>query len=456
VKELFVIGGFVIDPASGIEGARDLVLRGSTIGAVAPPGALRPGSGAEVIDARGCWVVPGLVDVHTHLRDPGFPQKETIESGLRAAVAAGFVAVAAMANTNPVNDSPEITAYMLERAARVKGAALVPVGAVTKGLRGLEATDYDALAAAGVRMFSDDGMPVDNAELLSNALAAAKRLAVAISLHEEDRALACGGAINAGAVAQKIGVPGVPPAAESERVRRDLKLAMEVGAPVHIAHLSTRESIDLVRAARRRGAQVTCEATPHHFTLDAGAVLEFGPDAKMNPPLRDAADVQALRAALADGTIDMIATDHAPHDPVSKQAGELSGCFGRGHQPWPLRPEQAGAFTAAANGVIGLETALGLAMDLVHAGLIKPGRLIELMSLEPARLLGLDGGRLSSGVPAGVTIIDPNLEWEVEADHFLSRSRNCPFVGRRVKGRAITTIVKGEVVYSRRNLKIST
>jgi dihydroorotase len=455
VKELFVIGGVVVDPAAGIEGERDLLLRGSRIEAVAPAGALRPGPRAAVIDADGCWVVPGLIDVHTHLRDPGFPQKETIESGLRAAAAGGFVAVAAMANTDPVNDSPAITAYMLERAAQVKGAALIPVGAVTKGLRGLEATDYDALAAAGVRMFSDDGMPVDDPELLRNALRAAKRLGLAISLHEEDRDLACGGAINAGAIAQTIGVPGVAPAAESERVRRDLELAMAVGTPVHIAHLSARESIDLVRAARRRGAQVTCEATPHHFTLDVNAVLEFGADAKMNPPLRETKDVQALRAAMADGTIDMIATDHAPHDPVSKQAQELTGCFGPDHQPWPLRPLQARAFTSAANGVIGLETALGLAMDLVHAGLINRSRLVELMALRPAALLGLEGGRLSAGAPAGITIIDPNLEWEVEPGHFLSRSRNCPFAGRRLKGRAVMTIVKGEVVYSCRELKIS-
>jgi dihydroorotase len=451
MNDLFVIGGVVIDPDSGLEAPREVAISGDRIAAIAPPAALKPPPGARVIQANGRWVVPGLIDVHTHLRDPGFPHKETIESGLRAAAAGGFVAVAAMANTNPVNDSPEVTAYMLARAAEVKMAALIPVGAVTKGLKGLEAAGYEALAAAGVRMFSDDGMPVDNPGLLTNALESAKRLGLAISLHEEDRDLACGGAIGAGAVARMLGVPGVPAAAESERVRRDLKLAMKAGTPVHIAHLSARESIELVRLARRHGAAVTCEATPHHLSLDVGAVLEFGADAKMNPPLREHSDVDALRAAVADGTIDMIATDHAPHDPVSKSAPQLAGCFacGRvGGHHWPLSPEQARAFTAAANGVIGLQTALGLAMDLVHSGLIGGRRLVEMMSLRPARLLGLESGRLRAGGSADITVIDPNLEWEVRPTKFVSRSRNSPFIGRRLRGKAIWTIVKGKVVYT--------
>jgi dihydroorotase len=448
VKEFYLIGGVAIDPDSGLEAPRDVLVSGTQVAAVAPPGVLKPAPGARVIAAGGCWVVSGLIDVHTHLRDPGFPHKETIESGLRAAAAGGFVAVAAMANTDPVNDSPEVTSYMLARAAEVKAAALIPVGAVTRALKGKEAADYEALAAAGVKMFSDDGMPVDNPELLSQALDAARHLGLAISLHEEDRDLACGGAINAGAVARKLGLPGVPAAAESERVRRDLELARRAGAPVHIAHLSARESIELVRQARERGTRVTCEATPHHFTLDTGAVLEFGADAKMNPPLRERADVDALRAAIADGTIDMIATDHAPHDPASKSAAGLAGCFVHGHRQGELDAQQARAFTSAANGVIGLQTAVGLAMDLVHRGLISASRLVELMALRPARLLGLDGGRMREGGPANITVIDPNLEWEVKPAELLSRSRNSPFIGRRLKGRAVLTIVEGEVVYS--------
>lgn len=450
MKGLFVIGGTLIDPASGRQGPYDIEISGGRIGAIAPSGALKPPSGAEVVAARDCWVVPGLIDVHTHLRDPGFPHKETIESGLRAAAAGGFVAVAAMANTDPVNDCPEVTAYMLERAAQVRAAALIPVGAVTKGLKGLVPSDYDALAAAGVRMLSDDGMPVDDPPLLLKALEAAARLDLAISLHEEDRCLSCGGAINAGAVAQQLGVPGVPSKAESERVRRDLDLAGKAGKPVHIAHLSTRESIELVRSARARGAVVTCEATPHHFSLDVGSVLEFGTDAKMNPPLRERADVDALRSALADGTIDIIATDHAPHDPGSKAARELAGCFGPGHRPWPLTEHQAQAFTGAANGVVGLQTALGLAMDLVHSGLVTPMRLVELMALNPAGLLRLEGGRLSEGGPADITVIDPQRGWEVDPAKFLSRSRNTPFTRQRLKGKALLTIVKGEIVYDAR------
>ena len=443
-----MIGGVVIDPASGLEERRDLELSGGQVIAIAPPGALTPEPGATVISADGCWVVPGLIDVHTHLRDPGFPHKETIESGLRAAAAGGFVAVAAMANTNPVNDCPEVTAYMLARAAAVKSAKLIAVGAVTKGLAGLEAVDYAAMAAAGVRMLSDDGMPVDDPGLLTGALQSARTLGLAISLHEEDRGVARGGAINAGAVAQRLGVPGIPPAAESDRIARDLELAIKAGTPMHIAHLSARESLEAVRAARARGADITCEATPHHFTLDAGAVLEFGADAKMNPPLRDRADVDALRAAIGDGTIDIIATDHAPHDPASKAAAELAECFGGDRRRWPLEAGRARVFTAAANGIIGLQTAVGLAMELVHQGLIRPARMIELMSLNPARLLKLDGGRLYKGGPADMTIIDPEMEWTVDPAEWLSRSRNSPFIGRRLKGRAVRTIVKAEVVHT--------
>ncbi len=450
MKSRFVMGGTLIDPASGRHGPYDIEISGGRIAAIEPPGVIKPPSGARVIAVDKCWVVPGLIDVHTHLRDPGHPHKETIESGLRAAAAGGFVAVAAMANTVPVNDSPEVTAYMLARAKAVRGAALIPVGAVSKGLKGLEAANYEALATAGVRMLSDDGMPVDDPDLLLHAMHRAGILGLAISLHEEDRDLACGGAINAGATADTLGVAAVPPTAESERVRRDLTLAVGAGKKVHIAHVSTRESLELVIAARERGAIVTCEATPHHFSLDGASVLEFGTDAKMNPPLRDREDVDALRAALADGTIDMIATDHAPHDPGSKAAAELAGCFGAGHHRWPLSAPQARAFTGAANGVIGLQTALGLAMDLVHSSLITPMRLVELMSLNPARLLKLEGGRLYERGPADLTVIDPQLQWEVDPGEILSRSRNTPFTRRRLKGKALLTIVNGEIVYDAR------
>jgi dihydroorotase len=439
----------VIDPAGGIDGQYNLLLRDGEVCALEPAGAQNPRD-ANVVDVRGCWVVPGLIDPHVHLRDPGFPEKETILTGLRAAAAGGFTAVAAMANTSPVNDNPATTRYMLERATEAHSVRLVPVSAVTKGLGGCELVDFDAMVEAGARLFSDDGIPIDDAMVLSRALDQTKRLGYAVSLHEEDRALSCNGALNAGQVAKHLGVRGYADAAESERVRRDLALAIGSGAPVHIAHVSTPESLDLIRAARRHGAQVTCEATPHHFTFDESAAMVWGTNAKMNPPLRSHADVEALLAAIGDGTIDMIATDHAPHDPDSKQMQSVGALFGPGHGAPHLDPDSAAAFARAANGIVGLETALGLALQLVHRSLIEPSRLIAMMSVNPAALLRMDAGTLAEGAVADVTVIDPNLEWTVAPEKFLSKSRNTPFAGIRLKGRAVLTMVGGEIVYDGR------
>jgi len=394
-------------------------------------------------------VMPGLIDPHVHLRDPGFPEKETIASGLRAAAAGGFTAVAAMANTSPVNDSPSITKYMLDRAREVKAARLIPVSAVTRGLRGLELVDFAAMAAAGARLFSDDGIPIDNEAILSWAFDALGSLGFAISLHEEDRHVSNEGAVNAGDISERLGVKGYPTSAEAQRIRRDLAIAIGSEAPAHIAHLSCVESIDLVRHARKTGANVTSEVTPHHFWLDEQAILEWGPNAKMNPPLRAHSDVEAIRTAMADGTIDMIASDHAPHDPASKQIEHLAGCFPMNANA-SLPGDSANAFMRAANGVIGLETSLGLAMGLVHREIISAPRLVEMMSLNPARLLRLEAGALSRGVGANVTIIDPNFEWTVQPAKFLSKSRNTPFAGMRLRGKAVLTIVQGEIVYDGR------
>jgi dihydroorotase len=439
----------VIDPASGIDGEYDLLLRDGQVYVIEPAGAQNPRE-ASVVDVRGCWVVPGLIDPHVHLRDPGFPEKETILTGLRAAAAGGFTAVAAMANTSPVNDNPRTTRYMLARAQEAHSARLVPVSAVTKGLGGRELVDFAAMVEAGVRLFSDDGIPIDDAMVLSRALDETRRLGYAVSLHEEDRALSCNGALNAGAVSKHLGVSGYTDSAESERVRRDLALAIGSGAAVHIAHVSTPESLDLIRAARRHGAQVTCEVTPHHFTFDESAAMVWGTNAKMNPPLRSHADVEALLTAISDGTIDMIATDHAPHDPASKQMERVGAFFGPGHGVPHLDRDSAEAFASAANGVVGLETALGLALQLVHRSLIEPSRLIAMMSANPAALLRLQAGTLAEGAVADVTVIDPNLEWTVAPEKFLSKSRNTPFTGKRLKGRAVLTIVGGEIVYDGR------
>jgi len=358
--------------------------------------------------------------------------------------------VAAMANTRPVNDSPQVTAYMLEQARATHSARLVPVAAVTRGLAGRADLDYRAMTQAGARLFSDDGMPIDDEALLTHALDEISALGYAISLHEEDRNLSCAGAVNAGTVAKRLGLKGYPNAAEAKRVQRDLALAVATRAPVHIAHVSTRESLELVREARCRGAQVSCEVTPHHFALDEAATLRWGPNAKMNPPLRAPGDVEALRAAIADGTIDMIASDHAPHDPAAKHLEQLADFFCADREAAELPPRVAEIFADCANGIVGLETSLGLALELVHRSLIGTARLVEMMSLNPARLLRLERGTLATGSVADITVIDPNLDWTVEPDRFRSKSRNTPFMGMRLKGRAILTMVGGEIVYDGR------
>jgi len=439
-------GARVIDPANQIDGMFDLRIIDAVIDTLESPGALPHRHDVEERDVSGCWVTPGLIDVHVHLRDPGFPQKETIASGLRAAAAGGFTAVAAMANTSPVNDSPEVTRYMLAQAKTVIGAALIPVSAVTVGLNGIEAVDYRSMVEAGARLFSDDGMPIDDQFLMARSLDQIAELGFVISLHEEDRSLSGEGAVNAGAVSKRLGVAGVPVKAESGRVRRDLALAIGSGKPLHLAHVSTAESIGYVRAARGRGAAVSCEVTPHHFTLDESAVLRDGPNAKMNPPLRSEADVAALLEAMADGTIDIIATDHAPHDPVSKEMKVLGHCFDHAGNPH-VGDDEARAMTRAANGVVGLETSLGLALELVNRAVIGRSRMIEMMALNPARLLRLEAGTLSPGAAANITVIDPELRWKVDPERFLSLSRNTPFAGREMKGKATITIVAGQIVY---------
>ncbi|MGH7923167.1 MAG: dihydroorotase [Candidatus Binatus sp.] len=450
MNSILLRGGRVIDPANARDGEYDLLVRGGEIAAVERTGARMNLQGPNIVDARGCWIVPGLIDPHVHLRDPGFPEKETIMTGLRAAAAGGFTTVAAMANTSPVNDNPATTRYMLERAMEAHAARLVPVSAVTQGLHGIEPVNFPAMADAGARLFSDDGIPIDNAMILSRALDETKRLGYAVSLHEEDRALSCNGALNAGAVSTRLGVSGYTDSAESQRVRRDLAIAIGSGGDVHVAHVSSAESLDLIRAARRHGAHVTCEVTPHHFTLDESAALTWGPNAKMNPPLRSHDDVEALLDAICDGTIDMIATDHAPHDPKSKQMDQLGAFFGPGHLVPHLEHDAAATFAHAANGVVGLETSLGLALQLVHRSLLQPARLVEMMSPKPAALLRLEAGTLARGAVADITVIDPHLEWTVTPETFLSKSRNTPFAGMRLKGKAVLTIVAGEIVYDGR------
>ncbi len=454
MRGLVLAGGRLIDPEAGIDGPRDLQIRDGRIRAVDRRGGLDSVADCTRIALDGCWVMPGLIDVHVHLRDPGFPEKETIASGLRAAAAGGFTAVAAMANTEPVNDCPEISRYMLARAAEVKdGARLVAVGAVSRGLAGLEPVNYEAMVLAGARLFSDDGTPVDDTALLTRAFSEVNSLGFAVSLHEEDRTLSGAGAANAGATATALGVPGVPAQSEVARVRRDLELALKTGAAAHIAHVSTVGAVQLVREAKGAGARVTCEVTPHHLALDEAALLRCGTNAKMSPPLRDRETVIALREAVADGTIDMIATDHAPHDPASKQMDALGGLFGPECSPaLPLAAPLASAFCRAANGVIGLETAVGVVLQtLVHSGIINPVRMVELMAVDPAHLLRLEAATLKVGCAANITVIDPEARWVVEPQQMVSKSRNTPFSGMELQGRAMMTIVAGEVSFDGRH-----
>jgi len=420
-------GGRVLSPEDNLDGTLDVRIEEGVIREIAPN--IRVAAD-EIVDARGSVVAPGFVDIHVHFREPGGEAAETIETGLAAAVAGGFTAVSTMPNTNPVIDCPELVIAQIESARRVGLARLFPVAAVSKASQGESLTDLDALAAAGAVAFSDDGRPVKTAGLLRRALEFSRDLGTPISEHCEDPSLSAGGVINEGPIAEKLGVRGIPTSSEDVCVARDLVLAEATGGHLHIAHLSTARSLEMVRQAKRRGVRVTCEVAPHHFTLTDDAVLTYGSNAKMNPPLRSAADVEAIRAGIADGTVDAIATDHAPHAPELK-AQPLDG--------------------GAPFGIIGLETALALALtELVHTGLISLWHLISLLSANPARIIGQPLGHLRVGDVADLTLFDPDWAWTYHAAGGCSKSRNTPFDGRSFRGAVMATIVNGKTVYRHR------
>lgn len=422
---LRIVGGRIVDPGR-IEGPGDILVTEGRIAAVTPPGGL-PESGPQsrVIDARGKIVTPGLVDVHVHLREPGFEHKETVATGCLAAVSGGFTAVCCMANTRPVNDCPQVTELILARAAQAGLARVYPVAALTLGLEGRTLCDFAALKAAGAAALSDDGRPLLDSRLMRTALEQARELNLPVVSHSEDPFLAENGVMNEGPTARELGVTGIPNVAESIMVEREIALAELTGAPVHIAHVSTAESVRAIREAKGRGVPVTAETAPHYFLLTDEAVRRCGADAKMNPPLRSEADRLAVRQGLADGAIDCIATDHAPHAPEEKAAG----------------------LARSPNGIIGLETALPTSLTLVADGTLSLSALIAKMSVAPARIFNLPCG-LQPGMPADLTLIDPDREFTIEASLFKSRSRNSPFVGMRVKGRAVMTIVGGNIVFN--------
>jgi dihydroorotase len=423
---LLIQGGRVLSPEDNLDGMLDVRIEDGVIREVGPS---LVGGADEVLAARGAVVAPGFVDIHVHLREPGGEAAETLATGLAAAAAGGFTAISPMPNTKPVIDQPDLVAAQIAKARALGLARVFPVAAVSMASQGESLTDFAALVRAGAVAFSDDGRPVRTAGLLRRALECSRDLGVPISDHCEDASLSSSGVVNEGPVAAKLGVRGIPNSAEDVCVARDLVMAEATGGHLHITHLSTARSLDMVRQAKRRGVRVTCEATPHHFTLTDEAVLAYGTNAKMNPPLRSAADVTAIRAGIADGTIDAIATDHAPHAPAMKALPLASG---------------------APFGIIGLETALALALtELVHTGLISLGHLVSLLSTNPARIIHQPLGRVQVGGAADLTLFDPELVWTYQAAAGRSKSRNTPFDGRTFRGAPTATIVAGNVVYRR-------
>ena len=384
-----------------------------------------PHADTRIIDASGKIVTPGLIDMHVHLREPGHEYKETIKTGCLAAAFGGFTAVCAMPNTNPVNDSGQITEYILKKADTADAARVYPVAAVTKGLEGGKLCEYRDLKAAGAIAISDDGNPVMNSRLMRTAMEHADEFDLLVISHCEDVDLADDGVMNEGAVAKRLGLAGIPNAVESIMVMRDIALCELTGIPIHIAHVSTMESVRAIREAKTKGIPVTAETAPHYFTLTDESVEEYNTNAKMNPPLRSRQDIEAICQGLSDGTIDVIATDHAPHSSIEKKV----------------------EFDLAANGIIGLETSVSLALKLVENKVLTITQLVEKMSTNPARILGLENG-LVVGRSADITIIDPDNVYQVDAGSFQSLSRNMPFDGWALKGRAVLTMVGGKIVYN--------
>jgi dihydroorotase len=424
-ETLFIEGGRVIDPANGVDGVRTVVLRDGKVAEVAER-IERPRE-ARAIDARGRWVTPGLVDLHVHLREPGQEYKETVATGARAAVAGGFTTICAMPNTKPVNDTASVSELVLARAAAAGLARVHPVGCVSRNQAGEELAEYGELKAAGCVAVSDDGKPIVSSALMRRALEYAKAFGLTVAVHEEDPLLAGKGVMHEGAVATRLGLKGIPAAAEDVMVLRDLALLELTGGRLHVQHVSTAGAVRALREAKRRGLAVTAEVTPHHLALtdEDVAASGYSTDFKMNPPLRSADDVRALQEGLADGTLDAIATDHAPHSAVEKDL----------------------EFDAAMNGIVGLETALAVCLDLVRKGVLPDRRLVEALTIGPARAFGLSAGTLSRGAAADVAVIDPGAEWVVDPSRLHSKSRNTPWKGKRLAGRCVYTIVGGRLVH---------
>jgi dihydroorotase len=422
MTRILIRGGRLIDPSQERDGAFDCLIEDGRIAAV---GTNLPAEGADVVDARGAWIVPGLVDLHAHLRAPGQEYKEDLSSGGSAAVAGGFTQVACMANTVPVNDDPSVTKYILDRAEKESPARIRPIAAATRGLEGQVMTEMIALRDAGAVAFSDDGATIMDTGVMRRVLEYSTLVGVPVIVHAEDCHLRGHGVVHEGAVGTRLGLPGNPAMAEEIMVARDVRLAQWTGAHLHVAHVSTAGAVETIRRAREAGVKVTAEVTPHHLTLTDAATMTFDTSTRVAPPLRSADHIAALRRALADGVIDAIATDHAPHATYEKEV----------------------EFTEAPPGMIGLETAVAVCLQLVREGILSPLELIRRMSTNPARIFSLEGGSLAEGSPADVVLIDPDRVWTYDPGHGYSKSRNSPWADQELTGRVLLSFVAGRLVY---------
>jgi len=423
-RTLLLTGGTLLDPSQSLHEAGDLLVVDGRIARVG--GRIDPGEDAEVLDCTRAFVSPGFIDVHCHLREPGREDVETIATGARAAAAGGFTAVCAMPNTEPVTDNQAAVGFITRQALRAQAAHVYPIGAISVGQKGEALAEFGEMVGAGAVAVSDDGKPVASAHLMRTALEYAQTFGIPVVDHCEEPTLAHGGSMNEGVMSARLGLRGIPSEAEEIMVIRDILLARRTGGHVHLAHMSTKGSVELIRWGKERGINVTAEVTPHHLTLTEEAVGAYDTQAKMNPPLRTAEDVAALREALRDGTIDVVATDHAPHHYDAKER----------------------EFADAPFGIVGLETALALVVtELVETGILDYPMLVDRMATRPARLFHLPGGTLAEGAVADVTVFDPKREWKVDPSRFLSKGRNTPYAGRTLHGRTLYTIVDGGVVY---------
>lgn len=424
MRPVLLKGGRVVDPSQQLDGIADVLIGDGRVEVIGPN--LSAPDEADVIDVNGKVVAPGLVDVHVHLREPGLEDAETVATGTLAAVAGGFTSVCAMPNTDPVTDNQAAVGFIVKQGAAAAAARVYPVGAISLGQDGKRLAEFGELVSAGAVAVSDDGRPVVSSHLMRTALEYARTFEIPVADHCEDPALAAGGVMHEGVVSTRLGLRGIPAAAEEIMVARDILLAELTRGHVHLCHISTRGAVDLIHRGKERGVNISAEATPHHFTLTDAACDGYDTNAKVNPPLREQHDVDAVRRGLADGTIDVIATDHAPHHYEMKER----------------------EFDDAPFGIVGLETALGLAItELVEPGLLSLPKLIGRMSTEPARLFHLPGGTLERGAPADIVVFDPGASWAVDPATFRSKSRNTPFAGRKLRGQVERTLVGGLTVF---------